>query len=108
MKLVKDKLGILLGIFAGIIDLIPMITQNLTWDADISAFLLWIVSGFLIGTSSLNVKGYQKGVLISFLVLVPSAVLIGWKEPFSLIPIFVMTFILGSLLGFLIEKYGKF
>jgi hypothetical protein len=39
----KIKIGILLGIIAGIIDVIPMIIQKLTWDANISAISMWIV-----------------------------------------------------------------
>ncbi len=103
----RIHLGILLGILAGIIDVIPMIMQNLTWDANISAFSLWVISGFLIATTNLRIKGIMRGIIIPFLVLLPSAILIGWKEPYSLIPIFVMTLILGSALGFLIEKYGR-
>lgn len=103
----KFVLGLAFGVVVGIIDLIPMILQNLTWDANLSAFLLWVVSGFLISVSNLKLKGPLKGLLISFMVLLPSAVLIGWKEPVSLVPIFIMTLILGSILGFLIEKYGK-
>lgn len=103
----RIRLGILLGILAGIIDLIPMIVQNLTWDANISAFSMWVISGFLIATTNLRIKGIFKGIIIPFLVLFPSAILIGWKEPISLVPIFVMTLILGSALGFLIDKYGR-
>ena len=44
----KIKIGLLLGIAAGVIDVIPMVIQNLTWDANISAFTMWIVVGFLI------------------------------------------------------------
>ena len=99
----KITLGLALGAIAGIIDLIPMIVQKLTWDANLSAFSLWIVSGLLIATSNLK-NGVLKGILISFLVLIPSAFIIGWKEPLSLIPIAVMTLILGSALGFLVEK----
>ncbi len=100
----KAYRGILLGTIAGIIDLIPMIFQKLTWDANISALIFWIVSGFLIATTNLKIKGIVKGIFISFLVLLPSAILIGWKEPFSLMPIFIMTLILGSALGYLIDK----
>ena len=100
----KQKLGILLGICAGIIDVIPMLFRNLTWDANLSAFALWAVSGFIIATSNLKINGALKGAVISFLVLLPTAILIGWKEPFSLVPIAVMTLILGSLLGYLVEK----
>ena len=103
----KIALGILLGILAGIIDLIPMLMQQLTWDANSSAFSLWIVSGFLIASSNLKIKGIFKGILISFLVLIPSAFIIGWSEPISLLPITIMTLILGAILGYLIEKYGR-
>jgi hypothetical protein len=101
------QLGVLLGIVAGAIDVVPMVLQNLTWDANISAFSFWAVSGFLIATTDIKIKGALKGLVISFLALLPSAVLIGWKEPISLVPIFVMTLILGSALGFLVDKYGK-
>ncbi|HPW66487.1 MAG TPA: hypothetical protein PLS84_05325 [Salinivirgaceae bacterium] len=100
----KIKIGLLLGMVAGVIDVIPMIMQNLTWDANISAFAMWIVVGFLIATIDLNINSIIKGVLIAFLVLLPTAILIGWKEPVSLIPIIIMTTILGGLLGFSINK----
>lgn len=100
----KIKIGLLLGIVAGIIDVIPMILQNLTWDANISAFAMWIVVGFLISTSDLKINSIIKGILTAFLVLLPTAILIGWKESVSLIPITIMTTILGGLLGFSINK----
>ena len=92
--------GLLLGVAAGVLDVIPMIAQNLTWDANISAFSLWVVSGFLVSVADIKVKPVIKGIIIPFLVMAPCAVLVGWKEPVSLIPMTVMTLILGSLLGF--------
>jgi len=103
----KIKIGLLLGIIAGIIDVIPMILQNLTWDANISAFTMWIVVGFLISTIDFKINSIVKGILIAFLVLLPSAILIGWSEPFALIPIAIMTTILGGLLGFSVHKFSK-
>lgn len=100
----KTSKGLLFGVIAGIIDVIPMIFQKLTWDANLSAFSLWVISGYLIANSQIKLNGALKGVVISFLVLFPSAILIGWKEPLSLIPISVMTLILGSLLGHFISK----
>ena len=100
----KITLGIILGFLAGVIDLIPMFIQKLTWDANLSAFSLWIIVGFLISTSNLKMNSILKGVIISFLVLIPSAFIIGWKEPFSLLPIVIMTLILGGILGYSINK----
>ncbi len=99
--------GVILGFFAGIIDVIPMIIQNLTWDANLSALSMWTIVGFFIAAVDLKINPIIKGVLIAFLVLLPSAILIGWQEPLSLIPITIMTAILGGLLGFLINKTTK-
>jgi hypothetical protein len=102
----KITSGILLGICAGIIDVIPMILQKLSWDANLSAFTMWIVVGFLISSVEIKINPIIKGILIAFLVLLPTAILIGWKEPLSLIPISIMTLLLGGLLGFAIHKIG--
>ncbi|MBK7098802.1 MAG: hypothetical protein IPH58_11135 [Sphingobacteriales bacterium] len=96
----KIVIGLILGIAAGTIDVIPMIIQGLTWDANISAISMWIIVGFLISTIDLKINSIVKGILIAFLVLLPSAVLIGWNEPVSLIPISIMTAILGGIIGF--------
>lgn len=103
----KLQAGIIFGIAAGLVDIIPMIMQNLTWDANLSAFSLWVVSGYIIATSNLKMKGHLKGLLISFLIMIPCAILIGWYEPVLLLPIGAMTIVLGSMLGFAIERYGK-
>jgi len=98
------KVGILWGLVAGIIDVIPMLLQQLTWDANISALSMWMVVGILISTVDWKINSILKGVLISLLVLLPSAILIGWKNPILLFPIFTITIILGGILGFSINK----
>ena len=99
--------GILLGAIAGGIDITPMIIQGLTWDANISAFCMWIIAGFFIATSTLKINAFLKGVLISFLCLTPSAILISWQEPIALLPIALMTLVLGFLLGKMIEIFTR-
>ena len=96
--------GLIFGSIAGIIDVVPMVMQGLSTDANISAFSLWVISGFLIATSSLEIHPIIKGVFIAFLVLIPALILIAWQDPFSLIPITIMTVILGSILGYSINK----
>jgi len=103
----KIKIGLFLGIIAGIIDVIPMLIQKLSWDADLSAFLFWVVNGLLIATSNLKLPAALKGITISFLALIPLAIIIGKTEPVSLISISIMTLILGSGLGYGIDKIGR-
>ncbi|MEI7504798.1 MAG: hypothetical protein WCJ61_16095 [Paludibacter sp.] len=101
------KVGILLGLLAGIIDIIPMLVQQLTWDANLSALSMWMVVGIFITSVDWKINSILKGVLISLLVLLPNAILIGWKDPILLFPIFSMTIILGGILGFSISKIIK-
>ncbi|PKP53350.1 MAG: hypothetical protein CVT92_04890 [Bacteroidetes bacterium HGW-Bacteroidetes-1] len=103
----KIKIGIFFGVVAGFIDVIPMLIQKLIWDANISAFTMWIVVGFFISIVDLKIHPVVKGVLIAFLVLLPSALLIGWKNPVTLIPISIMTIILGGLLGLSIHRVAN-
>lgn len=103
----KVKVGFLLGLAAGIIDLIPMLLEKLTWDANVSALSMWVIVGIFISTIEWKINSILKGVLISVMVLLPTAILIAWKEPISLIPIVSMTIILGGLLGYSIRKINK-
>jgi hypothetical protein len=97
-------IGLILGTIAGIIDVIPMVSQGLTWDANLSAFFLWIVSGFMLATSNLNLHPVLKGIIIPFICLLPSIFIIGWNSLSTLIPICIMTLILGAFLGFVFSK----
>jgi hypothetical protein len=100
-------IGILVGAMAGTLDVIPMVLQNLTWDANLSAFSLWLVVGFLISVTNINIPSWLKGIVLAFLVLTPSAIIIGAQEPETLIPISFFTLILGALSGYTFHKIVK-
>jgi len=101
----KILIGLIFGALAGVIDVIPMIIQGLTWDANLSAFTFWIVAGFLIATSTISFNSVLKGILIAFITIIPVAVLIGFQEPVTLIPISIMNVILGGIVGYSINKF---
>lgn len=100
-------IGVICGVLAGILDTIPMIAQHLSWDANLSAFSLWVVAGTMIATINWNMRPIIKGIIIPFLIMIPTVIIIAWKEPMSLLQILVMTLILGSLSGILIDKLVK-
>jgi len=56
----KTATGILFGSIAGLIDVIPMFMMNLSWDAIISAFTMWVIVGFLIASIHLNINSVLK------------------------------------------------
>jgi hypothetical protein len=99
--------GLCMGALAGALDLIPMVLQKLPWDADLSAFSMWVVVGFFISISRLKLPAPLLGLLTSFLCLIPSAIIIGAKEPFTLVPIAIMTAILGTGLGWAVKRFER-
>ena len=94
--------GIIFGLIAGTIDVTPMIIQKLPLEANLSAFSMWVIIGFIISTSNLHLHKILKGILISLMILTPVGIIIAHQQPMSLIPICIMTLILGSLLGYFI------
>jgi hypothetical protein len=100
----KIIIGILVGATAGIIDLIPMFVQKLPWDANLSAFSMWVVVGFLLSITELKTNSLLKGIIIPLAVLLPNTFIIGWKEPLTLIPIVIITIILGIACSYTIDK----
>ena len=103
----KIQAGILFGVLAGLIDITPMLLAKMNWDANLSAFTLWVVVGFFTAAVELKINPVLKGLLIAFLTLLPSAVLIAGIQPVSLIPVTIMTVILGSAVGFLVGKFAQ-
>ena len=102
----KVQLGILLGFIVGIIDVIPMVLQKLTWDANLSALFYWILVGFFIAIVDIKIKGILKGLFISIITLIPTIFIVWWNDTSSIIPMSISTIIFGSVLGFLIDRYG--
>ncbi len=100
-KLIKFLVA---GVIIGIIDVIPMILMKLTWDANISAFTMWVVISYFVYCSNQNINQIIKSIIISFLVLIPNAILIGWNNPMGLVPVIIMTLILSILMGFITGK----
>jgi heme A synthase len=106
MGMKKITIGLLFGAIAGIIDIIPMIIQKLPLSANLSAFTMWVVVGFLIATSNLKLPPVLKGIAVACLVFASVGVLIGFDQAFTLIPIGVMLVVLGSGLGYAINKFA--
>jgi len=102
----KIYIGLMFGVLAGVIDVIPMILQKLPWSANLSAFTMWVVVGFLVSVVELKINNILKGILIAFLALAPIAVLIAAQEPMTLIPVFIMALILGGGVGYGVGRYA--
>ncbi|MBI9093024.1 MAG: hypothetical protein JEZ12_27740 [Desulfobacterium sp.] len=103
-----EKLFISLGIgvIAGIIDIIPMIIQKIDKYSTISAFIHWILLGFIISYIQLPLSGWLKGIVIAEISALPIVLLVLKEDPKSVFPILSMTAILGCAVGFSTGKFA--
>ena len=84
-----------------------MLIMKLGWDANLSAFSLWVVNGILIASIDWKINPILKGIIISFMVLLPISIIIGSRNILDLIPILTMTLFLGRSLGYLVGRMEK-
>jgi len=93
-------LSILIGIAAGIVDIIPMIIQKLDKRATISAFLQYFfVSIIIVNIDLPHIAWWLQGGLISVSLALPVVFIVSIKEKKAVPIIITMAAILGTLIG---------
>jgi hypothetical protein len=92
-------IALVIGIAAGIIDVVPMIIQKLEKEASVSAFVHWVVLGLIIPFVSWDIAPWLKGLIIGLLSALPIMIIVFPKDKKSLIPIGVMSAVLGVAVG---------
>jgi len=93
-------LSILIGIAAGVIDIIPMIIQKLDKRATISAFLQYFfVSIIIVNIDLPYIVWWLQGGLISVSLDLPVVVLVSGQDRKAVPIILTMAAILGTLIA---------
>ena len=96
----KLLLSVIIGIVAGVIDIIPMIIQKLDKRATISAFLQYFFISIIIVNIDLpHVVWWLQGGIISVALALPVVVLVASEDRKAVPIILSMAAILGSLIG---------
>jgi hypothetical protein len=103
----KLLISLLIGIAAGIIDVIPMIIQKLDKSASLSAFIHWVALGVIISYVQTPFQPWLKGLLVAELASLSVIVLVFKSEPRSVIPIILMSAVLGVLVGIATAKFAN-
>ena len=98
-------IALLIGIMAGIIDVIPMIIQKLDKNASQSAFVHWVVLGMIIPYVNWDMQPWFKGIVIAFLTAIPIMIIVYQQDKKALIPMSIFSIILGAGVGLAGAKY---
>lgn len=93
-------LTLLIGIIAGVIDILPMIKKKLDKYAILSAFAHYLIAPFVIfNTEWFGIAWWLKGGVITLLLAVPVIILAAKDDKKSAVPMLVMSALLGTLIG---------
>ncbi len=100
-------LAILLGVVAGIIDVVPMIKQKLDKYSISSAFIQWVILGVIINSSNVfGLEGWLNGLVVAVLLSLPIVLLVIKNDRKSVPIILTMSAVLGSLIGLMGQILG--
>ena len=102
----KLIVSIIIGIMAGIVDVIPMIIQKLDKHANWSAFIHWVIMGVIISYIQIPVSPWLKGLIVAELSALPVVIIVSKEDQKAIIPIVVMSAILGVLVGITTAKFA--
>ena len=93
-------LSAIIGVVAGVVDIIPMVIQKLDKRATISAFLQYFfVSIIIVNIDLPHVAWWLQGGLISLALALPVVLLVSSQDKKAVPIILTMAFILGTLIG---------
>ena len=93
-------LTLLIGCIAGIIDILPMIKMKLDKYAISSAFVFYFIMPFIIyNLKILENLWWLKGGLITFLLAIPTIIIVIKADKKSGLPIAIMSIVLGTAIG---------
>jgi len=95
----KIIIAALIGIVAGIIDIIPMIIQKEDKFANFSAFTHWVSLGLIIPFVDWGIAPWLTGLIIGELSGLPVALMVFPKDKKAFVPILVLSAILGTFVG---------
>ena len=98
--------AIAIGVFAGVIDVIPMLVQKLDTTSCLSAFVHWVVLGVLISYVRAPLPNWAKGGAIGFFSALSIVILIAQSDPKSVLPILMTSIVLGGVVGVLSGKFA--
>ncbi len=91
---------LLIGVAAGIIDILPMLKMKLDKYSISSAFFQYIIAAFIIFNMELfHMAWWLKGGVITLVLAVPIIILVAKDDKKSIPPMVVMSVVLGTLMG---------
>ncbi len=97
--------ALIIGLVAGLIDVIPMMIQKLDKRDCVSAFVHYVVLGLVIPFVNWGLAPWMTGILIALGTALPLMIIVCPKDKKAIVPMLVFSVILGAGIGFAGAKF---
>lgn len=93
-------LTLLIGIIAGVLDVLPMIKMKLDSFSKTSAFVHYLIAPFIIfNTGFLGMAWWLKGGALNLVLALPVIILAAKDDKKSVLPMAINSVVLGTIIG---------
>lgn len=96
-----------IGFIAGLIDITPGLIQGVDLYITLTGLSFWMVMGPTITFISLPMKDWLKGLVVATLLAIPGTILMSVIDRDTVIPMIIVTIVLGSMVGILTGRYAR-
>jgi len=102
----KLIVSMIIGLIAGVIDLIPLVMVRVPLLNMVSILTFWIVTSYFVAHVSLFKNALLNGLVMSTINMLPLVIIIYTINPKDFFPMLSMALILGPLVGFLNNRFN--
>lgn len=100
-------LTLLIGIVAGVIDILPMIKMKVDKYSCLSAFVYYLIVPFVIfGINWFGNLWWLRGGVVAILMAIPVIILVAKEDKKSPVAMTIMSIVLGTIIG-LVGHFGN-
>lgn len=91
---------LVIGVIAGVIDVLPMIKMKVDKYSTISAFVYYLIMPFIVfSVDWFGSLWWLRGGVVALLMALPVVILVAKEDKKSPIAMVIMSIVLGSLVG---------
>lgn len=100
-------LTLLIGIVAGVIDILPMVKMKVDKYSCLSAFVYYLIVPFVIfGINWFGNLWWLRGGVVAILMAIPVIILVAKEDKKSPIAMTIVSIVLGTIIG-LVGHFGN-
>ena len=104
----KKALSIfIIGVGAGLLDLIPLFLVQAPLFNMLSILAFWLCATFFIYKTKLFTNGAGNGFAIAVILMLPMALAVSASNSKDFFPMMLMAILLGPIVGLLLHKFTK-